>query len=112
MNIKQGGPEQDGDYAASWRELKTRRGICWLVMLAGMCSMHWMISSTSWAMWLLTCVLSFGAIFLSDRFVKAFLCPRCGHKYFRAKDRLLDCGSYKAKACTHCDLPLWSTEKL
>lgn len=116
MNIHQNEPKQSPDFAASWRDLKWRRAISTAVLWVGIFSMQWMARGVSWAMWLLTIALSVSAILLSDRFVKAFRCPRCACKYFDLKDRLLDfgsylVGSYKNKACSHCALPLWSAER-
>ena len=121
MNIHRNEPEHSPDFAASWRELKIRRGICWLVMLAGMSSMHWMIPDTPRPVFGLTCALSFSAMVLADRFAKAFRCPCCGCKYFgsyKDKNRITDVfgridnnsSTHKDKACSHCAFPLWSHE--
>lgn len=121
MDIQQAEPGQSGNFAASWRELKIRRGISTLVMLAGMFSMHWMMSDAHLPMFLLTCALSFSAMFLADRFVKAFRCPRCDYKYFgsyKGKSRIdvfgrIDNNSstHAAKSCSNCELLLWSGDK-
>ena len=121
MNIQQGESEQSSGFAASWRELKARRGIAALVMWAGFISVLWMQDDASLPMFLLTCALSFSAMLLADRFVKAFRCPRCGCKYFgsyKGKNRIdvfgrIDNNSstHEDKACAHCDLPLWSSGK-
>ena len=121
MNIHQNEPEQSPDFAASWRELKWRRAISTAVLWVGIFSMQWMARGVSWAMWLLTIALSVSAILLSDRFVKAFRCPRCGYKYFGSHRRVrrtdifgrvdVSCSADNDKSCTRCALPLWSHER-
>lgn len=112
MNIQQGGAEERSEYfAAAWRDLKRRRGIAAVVLIAAMSSALWVLRGTTLPLFGLTWVLSASAVWLSDRFVKAFCCPRCAHKYFHSNHPLLDFRSYQSKACTHCNLPLWASDK-
>jgi len=108
MSIKHIGPEeQDGSYAAAWRELKTRHSISRIVKSAGLLSIIFMIGNVDFSMLLFTCACAGAAICLSKRFVRAFRCPHCGHPFFNPKSSI---DLVSARLCSNCHLKLWSSE--
>ncbi len=107
MNIKHGEPEQGGDFASSWRELRARHKVARLVFFAGLFSMEIMLVSRPLhiLVLLLGCAAALTAIRLSSNFLKSFRCPNCGHVFFDAGSRV-GIGPLPEASCAYCELPL------
>jgi hypothetical protein len=104
-------PQIDPEYARSWRDLRRREFLWWLVMLMFMPGILLIMLALGIAfgdvpehfgLW-------FGGVWIATFVVvsvyrQSFRCPRCNRSFFWRRNGY----NPQAQYCAHCQLPRWA----